>query len=115
ADAVHASHAHVEHTGFGFELQARPPGDLGHQPADAAHAVAARFDFTTVAVVNAHVGFRARILSIAEHHHLVETGGRPSRDGPHLLLLELAGAAAQIDHHDLVAQTVHLFVGETRC
>ena len=50
------------------------PVSCAHDPADAAHAVAAGFGQRAVGIVDAHEGFRARRTRGVQHHQLVEMG-----------------------------------------
>ena len=111
-DAVDARHADVEHAGLGLELQRLAAGLLRHHPADAAHAVAAGLGLRAVGIVDADVGFGARRL----RRRAAPSSGRSASAAarrwrappPRVNTLSLP---AQVDHHDLVAEAVHLAEG----
>ena len=102
----------VEHAGLGLELERLAAGLAGDEPPDAAHAVAAGFRLRAVGIVDADVGLGAGMLGIVQHHHLVEMRRRPCRNRMGRRRRERLLAAAQVDHHDLVAESVHFAEGQ---
>ena len=88
-------------------------GLLGEQRGDAAHAVAAGAGLRAVIVVDAHEGVGAGRARRIERHQLVV--GRALRPGRRARLVgadrQSFGRLAHVDHHDLVAETVHLDEG----
>ena len=84
-------------------------GSSQHGPGDAAGAVAAGARFRAVGVVDAQIGVRAGRARIVQHHELVEARARGCGDGARLARRSTrAERAAQVEHGDLVAETVHL-------
>ena len=93
------------------KVSARLAGLLEHQIGDAAHAVAAGAGLRAVIVVDAHEGVGAGRARRMQRHQLVV--GRALRPAAARASAGADGArlAAQVDHHDLVAETVHLDEG----
>jgi hypothetical protein len=113
-DAADVGDADIEHAGAGLELEVLAAGVVRHGPADAAHAVAAGTHLRAVDIEDADVGLRAAGPGLGEHHHLVEMRGAVPPDGGGLRGAEGLPAPTQVDDHDLVAETVHLAVGDGR-
>ena len=92
-------------------VSASLPVSLNSEIGDAAHAVAAGARFRAVVVVDAHVGVGAGRARRMERHQLVvgRAGGCAAARASSALTAPLR--AAHVDHHDLVAETVHLDEG----
>src|SRR5262249_44728362 len=74
----------------------------------AAHAVAAGAGLGAVVVVDAHIAVGTARARGMERHQLVVGYARRQRGGARLVRADDAALPAQINDHDLVAETVHL-------
>ena len=98
----------VEQAGLGLEGQRALAGFLEQQLGDAAHAVAAGARLRAVIVVDAHIGVGAGRARRVQGHQLVVGRAVGLRGRARLGRADRAGLPAHVDHHDLVAETVHL-------
>src|SRR5262245_24085717 len=97
--------------GRGFKIQLHLAGLGADERGDAAHTVAASTGLRAVVIVNPDQGVAAASPRIERHELVVRLlpGCRP-RFARRDRLSALLSASAQIDYHDLVAETVHLDV-----
>ena len=98
----------VQQSGLGLERQRGLAGLLEQQLGDAAHAVAARARLRAVAVVDADIRIGAGRARRVQGHELIIRRAVGLRGRARLVRGDRAGLSAHVDHHDLVAETVHL-------
>ena len=96
----------IEQAGAGLEGQAVLVAAGKHLPRDAAHAVAAGAGFGAVIVVDPDEGFGAGQPGRLQQHQLIV--GDMRRHRPRIGRRHRRRLIAQVDHHDLVADAVHL-------
>src|SRR4249919_3172040 len=97
-----------QQSGLGLERQRGLAGLLEQQLGDAAHAVAARTRLRAVAVVDADIRVRAGRARRVQGHELIIRRAVGLRGRARLVRGDRAGLSTHVDHHDLVAETVHL-------
>ena len=95
----------------GFE-HGRVPAALAHQElGDAATAVAAGLGLAAVAIVDAQEGHGGAVGRFQDQDLITTNAPTPVGDCPGLLLGQAQGILAGIDHHKVVAETMHLGEG----
>ena len=101
----------VQEAGFGLEGQRGFASLVKQEICDATHAVAAGTRFGAVTVVNAYISVGTGCPRSMERHKLVAAHSVRLRCCARLCGADRAGLPAQVDHYDLVAETVHLDEG----
>ena len=94
-----------------LERQRALAGFLEQELGDAAHAIAAGARLRAVVVVDAHVGVGAGRARRVQRHQLIVGRAVGLRGGARLGRTDRCRLPAHVDHHDLVAETVHLDEG----
>jgi hypothetical protein len=101
----------IEQAGLGLEGQRRLAALAEHEVGDATHAIAAGARLRAIVVVDAHVGVGAARARRVQSHQLIVRDAAGLRHGARLGGAHHTARPAQVDHDDLVAETVHLDEG----
>src|SRR6516164_2571438 len=94
-----------------FQRQCALAGFLEQELGDAAHAVAAGARFRSIVIVDADIAIGAWRARCVERHQLVVWRSVGLRGGARLSRADCSRLPAHVDHHDLVAETVHFDEG----
>jgi hypothetical protein len=102
----------VKQAGLGLDRAVLPAGFFHDQRGDTARCVAAGLDLAAVGVADSHEDVRRAIRGRLHDDQLVAAdAGATVGHGAGRIVVEDEGLRPGVDHHEIVAETVHLYEG----